>query len=112
MKEQMKTLIERITEDYAMFTNRCRYVTDEDYANERIAEFAEKIRVEEGRKYLKIITDKCVWGFVVNVDDDKKFAKGDILMAAGYNAPARNKMRGNILDDNYVIRWTGPLYLK
>ena len=43
-------------------------------------------------------------------EDDKKFTKGDILMAAGYNAPARNKPRGNIFE-NYHIQWTGPRYL-
>ena len=31
-------------------------------------------------------------------------------MAAGYNAPARNKSRGNIFED-YSIQWTGPNYL-
>jgi len=58
-----------------------------------------------------VMTQNSVWGFVVNVDDDKMFRKGDILKAAGYNAPARNKPRGNILDGGYQIRWTGPLYL-
>ena len=52
-----------------------------------------------------------VWGFIVNTDNDKKFRKGDILKAAGYNAPARNAARGNILDGGYCIQWTGPLYL-
>ena len=33
-------------------------------------------------------------------------------MAAGYNAPARNAARGNVLEGGYQIRWTGPLYLK
>ena len=38
--------------------------------------------------------------------------KGDILKAAGYRAPARNSARGNVLEGNYAIQWTGPLYLK
>ena len=25
--------------------------------------------------------------------------------------PARNKPRGNILEGNYPMQWTGPLYL-
>ena len=54
----------------------------------------------------------CVWGFVVNTDDDKKFRKGDILKAAGWNAPARNKARGNVVDGDYNIQWTGPNYLR
>jgi len=32
-------------------------------------------------------------------------------MAAGYNAPARNKARGNILRGGYPINWTGACYL-
>ena len=40
-----------------------------------------------------------------------KFKKGDLLKAAGFNAPARNAPRGNVLDGGFNIRWTGPLYL-
>ncbi len=48
---------------------------------------------------------------VVNTDNDKKFKKGDLLKAAGFNAPARNAARGNVLEGNFQIRWTGPEYL-
>lgn len=73
-------------------------------------EFCEGITIEEGRKYIKVLTNRSVWGFIMKADD-KKFKAGDILKAAGYNAPARNAARGNIFDENYVVRWTGPLYL-
>ena len=39
------------------------------------------------------------------------FKKGDILKAASWSAPAKNRARGNILEGNYPIQWTGPLYL-
>jgi hypothetical protein len=111
----MTELLERIVADYTSFTANSPYgdaVRKEEYNNA----FRNGLRVEEGRKYLKVIkrtgTQDMVWGFIVNTDDDKKFKRGDILMAAGYNAPARNKSRGNIYDGNYVIRWTGPLYIK
>jgi len=68
------------------------------------------ITIKEGTKYIKIIKDGSVWGFIVNTDKDKKFKYGDILMAAGYNAPARNKARGNIFE-KYSVAWTGPHYL-
>ena len=78
------------------------------------AEFVEDWVVKTGSKYIKISTRKggSAWGFVVNTDNDKKFNKGDILKCAGYKAPARNGARGNVLDGNYPINWTGPLYLK
>ena len=69
--------------------------------------------IKEGKKYIKIVEKGGgVKAFVVGVDNDKKFKKGDILMAAGWNAPARNAARGNILDGGYAINWTGACYLK
>jgi hypothetical protein len=81
------------------------------YFAEKVANYDDLLTVKEGTKYIKIINDGSVWGFVVNTDNDKKFRKGDILKAAGYAAPARNAARGNILDGGYTINWTGPLYL-
>ena len=74
--------------------------------------YANSFEVKYGSKYIKIVSNNSVTAFIVGTDKDKKFKKGNILMAAGYNAPARNKARGNILDGNYPIQWTGPLYLK
>ena len=93
--------------DYAKFMPPKDEVTkkmNEDYEN--------NFTITYGKKYIKI-TEKGggVKAFVVGVDNDKKFRKGDILKAAGYNAPARNAARGNILDGGYAINWTGPLYL-
>ncbi len=108
-------LIEAIGDDYKVFNLRSDY----DYDAERVAKFREELTAKAGRKYMKITNEEVrpdgriasrVWGFV-QLEDDNKFKSGDILMAAGYNAPARNHARGNIFDDNYDIRWTGPLYM-
>ena len=48
------------------------------------------------------------WGFCQSADN---LLDVYILKAAGYNAPALNAPRGNILDGGYTVRWTGPLYL-
>ena len=78
------------------------------------AEFVEDWVVKTGSKYIKILSNNggSAWGFVGNTDDDKKFKKGDILKCAGWSAPARNGARGNVLEGNYPINWTGPMYLK
>ena len=41
----------------------------------------------------------------------KHFKEGDVLKAASWAAPALNQPRGNVLDGNYHMQWTGPLYL-
>jgi len=92
---------------------------NEDYMNFPVndtmkAEFVDEWCVRPGSKYVKIMTDNggSAWGFIVKTDTDKKFKKGDILKCAGWAAPARNKARGNVLEGNYPINWTGPVYLK
>ena len=74
-------------------------------------EFCEGWAVNEGTKYIRIISKNSVWGFVVNTENDKKFKKGDLLKSAGYNKPARNAARGNVLEGGFKIEWTGPQYL-
>ena len=116
MATEMAALIENIKTDYFNWTTGCAGAKGLDALteiNERmIADFNEKITYKAGSKYIKVFSEGGgVWGFVVNTDNDKKFKKGDILKAAGYAAPARNKARGNILEGGYTIRWTGPLYL-
>ena len=74
-------------------------------------EYAENFEIKYGKKYIKIVENGGgVKAFVVGVENDKRFKLGDILLPAGYNAPARNFARGNILDGGYNIGWTGPLY--
>ena len=73
--------------------------------------FSESFVEKTGSKYIKVISNNSVTAFIVKGDKDKKFKKGDILYPAGWAAPARNKARGNILDGDYPINWTGPLYL-
>ena len=90
--------------------------SDQDYRIDNINEgmnkkFVDGFVVKKGKKYIKIASKISVWGFVVNVDNDKKFKKGDVLMAAGWAGPARNKARGNVLEGGFGIEWTGPRYL-
>ena len=95
-------------EDYAKFMPP----TKSDVTAKMNADYADNFDIRYGKKYIKIVEKGGgVKAFVVGVDDDKKFKKGDILKPAGWAAPARNGARGNILEGNYAINWTGPLYL-
>ena len=80
------------------------------YSKEQVDNWDSKTKVSMGKKYIKIVQDTGVFCFVVK-EDFKHFKKGDILKAAGYNAPALNSARGNVLTGNYHIQWTGPLYM-
>jgi hypothetical protein len=99
----------RIVEDYKGFQTK-RGKEEMTEVNKTMFEaFKNGIRYIPGRKYLKVVTEKSLWGFI-NIKNTK-FKEGDILKGAGYNAPALNKPRGNIFNDNYEISWTGPKYL-
>ena len=80
------------------------------YSKEQVDGWDDKIKVKAGQKYIKIVRDNSVFAFV-NIHDNGKFKKGDIFKAAGYNKPALNAARGNVLEGNYYIQWTGPLYM-
>ena len=81
------------------------------YSKEQVDSWDSKTKVMPGKKYIKIVQDRGVFCFIAK-EDFKHFKKGDILKAAGYNKPALNSARGNVLSGNYPIQWTGPLYLK
>jgi hypothetical protein len=99
-------LVTDIKADYARWSKNMT-----SYRQEMIDEFNARVRVTEGKKYYKVIQGTSVWGFIVK-EDSGKFRKGDILKAAGWNAPATNSARGNIIDGGYSIQWTGPMYLR
>ena len=97
----------------AMIEDYVKFMPPKDEIRKKMcAEYADTYDIRYGKKYIKIVCNNSVAAFVVGVDNDKRFKKGDILKAAGWNAPARNAARGNILDGGYPIDWTGACYLK
>tara|TARA_B100000965_G_scaffold85980_1_gene69577 strand:+ start:237 stop:578 length:342 start_codon:yes stop_codon:yes gene_type:complete len=112
MEKQIEKLIQDIKDDYVKWTSHGGKKELNDINKKMIADHDAGLGYKVGQKYIKITNNNggSVWGFVVNTDNDSKFKKGDILMAAGFNAPARNKARGNVFT-GYDIRWTGPHYL-
>ena len=112
MKTEIKALVGKIKEDYVKFAtvNGTKELTG--WHAEQVHGFEKNITITNGRKYIKIVRDNCVWGFIVK-EDFKHLIKGDILKAAGFNAPTLNRARGNIFAlDNLNVRWTGANYLK
>ena len=80
------------------------------YSKEQVDNWDNKTKVIEGKKYIKIVQDTGVFAFVMK-EDSGHLKKGDVLKAAGYNKPTLNSARGNVLNGNYHIQWTGPLYM-
>ena len=67
-----------------------------------------------GSKFVKVIHDNSVWGFVAKKDGFHKelpMKVGDVFKPASWRAPAKH-VRGSIFDTNTNwFRWTGPNYL-
>ena len=69
--------------------------------------FRNGLTIEYGKKYAKVIQDGSAHSFVQLVDD-AKFKRGDVLKANSWKAPAKNFSRGNILTGDFGrISWTG-----
>ena len=99
--DAMDNLLDKVQEDYSKLGMKHRTKLD--------------LKLKPGRKFIKVVEGNRVWGFVAKVDGLHKglpMAKGDILKAAGWRAPAKHS-RGNIFDVEMhkSFSWTGPNYL-
>jgi hypothetical protein len=119
MTVAVEVLVEAIKTDYRDWMNRsfgglaAKREDGLEYSEtnrDMIERFEKNLRVEEGKKYIKIIQGGSVWGFVVK-DNGPQFKEGDILKAASWASPAKNAARGNVFN-GYSIAWTGPHYLR
>jgi len=98
--DAMDNLLDKIQEDY----------DTKSYGNKDM-----NLSLKKGRKFIKVIHNNSVWGFVSLVDGIHKGAViyvGDIMKAAGWRAPAKHS-RGSIFDAEMhkSFSWTGPNYL-
>ena len=114
LDEGVQNLIEGSKLDYAKWTEKGR-AEGSSYYDETLENFEKNCSVKPGQNYIKVIRDNSVHAFVIKKLTAKTeamgFKIGDILKPAGWQAPALNKARGNVLEGNFLINWTGPLYL-
>ena len=117
VEKKAETLLEGVNnmmagakEDYVRMSTSNGKKELSGYSKEQVDSWDDKTKTKVGQKYIKIVHDTGVFGFV-NIHDNGRFKKGDIFKAAGYNKPALNSARGNVLEGNYYIQWTGPLYM-
>ena len=101
--DAMDNLLVKIQEDYDKWGSRSGINKKMD------------LSLKPGRKFIKVVHDNSVWGFVAKVDGVHKglpMLKGDILKAAGWRTPAKHS-RGSIFDSEMhkSFSWTGPNYL-
>ncbi len=101
--EAMDNLLVKIQEDYDKWGSRANINKKMD------------LSLKPGRKFIKVVHDNSVWGFVAKVDGTHKglpMLKGDILKAATWSQPAKHS-RGSIFDSEMhkSFSWTGPNYL-
>ena len=100
----LNRLVENIHKNYAGWSGRVEYSSGTERVN---------ITIKPGRKFIKIIRQNSVWGFVAKSDGTHKgvpMKMGDVLKAAGWSAPAKHT-RGNIFDNKQdYFSWTGPDY--
>jgi len=101
--EAMDTLLVKIQEDYNKWGSRSNIDKKMD------------LSLKPGRKFIKVVHNNSVWGFVAKVDGVHKgvpMLKGDILKAATWSQPAKHS-RGSIFDKEMhkSFSWTGPNYL-
>ena len=101
VEDKVCDLIDQLKYNYQIWADSC------GIGQEQVDKFNTGFDVRPGNKYIKIINSGSVWGFVC-LYDDHKFKRGDILKAAGFNAPARNFARGNVFKlESYNAVWTG-----
>ena len=103
--DAMTNLLENIQADYDNWRDGTKYGSMKKM----------NLSLNEGRKFIKVVNDNSVWGFVSKVDGTHKgepIKVGDIMKAAGWRAPAKHS-RGSIFDKEVhkSFSWTGPNYL-
>jgi len=73
----------------------------------------EPLRVDKGRKYIRLWDGTSAWGFISMFEGEYKgvpIKEGDLLKPANWKSPAKHS-RGNIFDGTDKWEYYGPKYL-
>ena len=108
--EAMDNLLVKIQENYDKWNGGKNHPSHAGVGQKKL-----DLKLKPGRKFIKVVEDNRVWGFVAKVDGTHKglpMLKGDILKAATWSQPAKHS-RGSIFDKEMhkSFSWTGPNYL-
>ena len=114
----VNNLIKAIKADYCDGTSYDGSKTKTDVMLEMEEKFKNGVSIKNGQKYIGISTSSgnqsSIWGGVVKKDSAcGRLKKGDILKAAGYGTYTMvgAGRRGNVLEGNFSVSWTGANYL-
>ena len=118
IQDGIKNLIKAANADYCDSPSYDCSKTKSDLRLEMEEKFKNGWKIKNGKKYIGIYntigTQQSIWGGVVKEDSaDGLLKKGDILKAAGYGAYTMvgAGKRGNVLEGNFSVSWTGANYL-
>ena len=114
----VNNLIKAANADYCDSTSYDGSKTKSDTRLEMEEKFKNGWKIKNGQKYIGIYktmgNQSSIWGGVVKKDSaNGLLKKGDILKAAGYGTYTMvgAGRRGNVLEGNYSVSWTGANYL-
>ena len=117
-KERVDILLKNIGKDYDSWTG-IEPLREMDESALKIKKessdrFKKGLKLSHGRKYIKVMENNRVWGFIAVTDGVLKgipYRFGDVFKAASWRAPAKH-VRGSIyLDRTDWFHWTGPMYI-
>ena len=99
------------TTKFELWLEKVNQELEEKWNNQFEHTYWTNLYYTKGRKFIKIIGNGRVWGFVSMVDGTHKgepIKEGDLLMAATWNQPAKHS-RGNIFDGTDQWGMYGPV---
>ena len=117
-KERVDILLKNIGKDYDSWTG-IEPLREMDESALKIKKessdrFKKGLKLSHGSKYIKVMENNRVWGFIAVTDGVLKgipYKFGDVFKAASWRAPAKH-VRGSIyLDRTDWFHWTGPMYI-